>query len=44
MAEAVALCRENFQKFWGQQLLNALKALHAIRYDEETNLAINEEV
>lgn len=44
MAEAVGLCRENFQKFWGQQLLNALKALHAIRYDEETNLAINEEV
>ena len=43
MAEAVGLCRENFQKFWGQQL-NTLKALHAIRYDEETNLAINEEV
>lgn len=43
MLEAVALCRGNFRKFWGQQLLNALKALHAIRYDEEANIDTNEE-
>ena len=35
MLQAIALCRANFQEFWGQQLLNALKALHAIRYSDE---------
>jgi hypothetical protein len=35
MGEAVALCRQNFQTYWGQRLLNALKALHALRYNEE---------
>ncbi|MCE5227402.1 MAG: DUF5063 domain-containing protein [Porphyromonadaceae bacterium] len=43
MLEAISLCRENFQNFWGQQLLNALKALHSVRYDEEANLDTNEE-
>ncbi|MEG1544858.1 MAG: DUF5063 domain-containing protein [Tannerellaceae bacterium] len=42
MTEAIALCRDNFCNYWGQQLLNALKALHAVRYAadetiEETN-------
>jgi hypothetical protein len=35
MREAVAICRNNFRKHWGQQLLNAMKALHAVRYSEE---------
>ena len=35
MQEAVALCRANFREYWGQQLLNALKALHAVRYSED---------
>lgn len=35
MSEAVALCQNNFADYWGQQLLNALKALHSIRYNEE---------
>lgn len=35
MQEAIALCRTNFREYWGQQLLNALKALHAVRYDED---------
>jgi hypothetical protein len=43
MLEAISLCRENFRNFWGQQLLNALKALHSVRYDEEANLDTNEE-
>lgn len=42
MLEAIALCRNNFRQFWGQQLLNALKALHAVRYDDEENLEMNE--
>lgn len=32
MREALAICRNNFMEFWGQPLLNALKALHAVRY------------
>ncbi len=43
MLEAIALCRTNFREFWGQQLLNALKALHFIRYNEEDDLETNEE-
>ncbi|MDR1880409.1 MAG: DUF5063 domain-containing protein [Tannerellaceae bacterium] len=36
--EAVAVCKTNFREYWGQRLLNALKALHAIRYNEENDL------
>ena len=43
MLEAITLCRNNFREFWGQQLLNALKALHAVRYSEEEPLETNEE-
>lgn len=38
MLQALADCVESFQTYWGQSLLNALKALHAIRYNEEINL------
>lgn len=43
MKEALALCRTNFRDFWGQQLLNALKALHAVRYSDEESLEKTEE-
>ena len=43
MLEAIVLCRKNFREFWGQQSLNALKALHAVRYDGEELLETNEE-
>lgn len=43
MQEAMAVCRTNFREFWGQQLLNALKALHAVRYNNEASLETNEE-
>lgn len=43
MCEAIALCRTNFREFWGQQVLNALKALHAVRYSEEENRETNDE-
>ncbi|MDR2533364.1 MAG: DUF5063 domain-containing protein [Tannerellaceae bacterium] len=32
MLRAVAICKANFELYWGQKLLNALKALHALRY------------
>ena len=31
------------QEYWGQQLLNALKALHAVRYSGDEDLEKNEE-
>ena len=43
MLEAIVLCRKNFREFWGQQLLNALKALHAVRYSDEGLLETDEE-
>ncbi len=43
MLQAIALCRQNFREYWGQQLLNALKALHSLRYSDETLQAENEE-
>lgn len=35
MREALSLCYHNFCDFWGQPALNALKALHSLRYAEE---------
>ncbi|MDL2265598.1 DUF5063 domain-containing protein [Parabacteroides sp. OttesenSCG-928-G07] len=42
MTAAIELCRNNFRDYWGQQLLNALKALHNIRYNQEDNLETEE--
>jgi len=35
MNDSLALCIMNFEKFWGQRLLNALRALHYIKYSNE---------
>jgi hypothetical protein len=35
MNDSLALCVLNFEKYWGQRLLNALRALHYIKYNEE---------
>ena len=37
MNDSLALCIYNFEKFWGQRLLNALRALHYIKYSEESD-------
>ena len=42
MHAALARCTENFRLYWGQALLNALKALHALRYNEELAEEITE--
>jgi hypothetical protein len=34
MRRALLDCAENFRLYWGQKLLNALKALHTARYNE----------
>jgi len=35
MNDSLALCVKNFENYWGQRLLNALRALHYIKYNEE---------
>ncbi len=38
MNDALAICQENFAHYWGQKLVNTLRALHEVRYadaDEE---------
>jgi len=35
MNDSLALCIFNFEKYWGQRLLNALRALHYIKYNNE---------
>lgn len=32
MNDALVICREQFAEYWGQRLLNVLRALHAVRY------------
>ena len=38
MRQALAACEVNFRLYWGQKLLNALKALHVVRFHEELSL------
>ena len=35
MGQALYVCGENFRLYWGQKLLNALKAIHVVRFSEE---------
>ena len=32
MNDALAICQENFALYWGQKLVNTLRALHAVKY------------
>ncbi|MCH5177160.1 MAG: DUF5063 domain-containing protein [Prevotellaceae bacterium] len=34
MLEAVAQCRQNFEHYWGQKLVNVMRALHEVRFGE----------
>ena len=33
MNDALVICREQFGEFWGQRLLNAMRALHDVKYN-----------
>ncbi|MDL2243660.1 DUF5063 domain-containing protein [Bacteroidales bacterium OttesenSCG-928-J19] len=35
MNDSLALCLDNFRRFWGQRLVNALRALHHIKYNTD---------
>ena len=43
MREAIALCAQNFRDYWGGRLLNALKALHAVRFSGDEDMQPIEE-
>lgn len=36
MNDALYICNENFKNYWGQKLVNVLRALHALRYTNES--------
>ena len=43
MKEAIALCAQNFRDYWGGRLLNALRALHAVRFSGDEDMQPIEE-
>ena len=47
MNDALLICQQNFQAYWGQKLINVLRPLHSVLYnDEKENLPetdLNEE-
>ncbi|NDW08513.1 DUF5063 domain-containing protein [Dysgonomonas sp. 520] len=36
MNDALYICTENFKEYWGQKLVNVLRALHALKYKPYT--------
>ena len=36
MNDALLVCKENFEEFWGQKAVNVLRALHAVKYSPES--------
>lgn len=47
MNDALYLCEENFKTYWGQKLVNVLRALHSVKYssrnEDEDDGLLNEE-
>lgn len=37
MEEALAICHENFGLYWGQKLVNVLRALHSVKYSHNND-------
>ncbi len=35
MNDALAICRDNFAQYWGQKLVNTLRALHEVRFQTD---------
>jgi len=36
MNDALYLCMENFKAYWGQKLVNVLRALHSLKYTQDS--------
>ena len=43
MNDALYICMENFRLYWGQKLVNVLRALHSIKYSPSNDIIENEE-
>jgi hypothetical protein len=37
MNDSLALCREHFEEYWGQCLVNTMRALHSVKYNTPTD-------
>ncbi len=44
MNDALYVCTENFKMYWGQKLVNALRALHSLKYTVDTDNLIEGEI
>ncbi|MDR2954249.1 MAG: DUF5063 domain-containing protein [Prevotella sp.] len=42
MNDALYVCMENFKAYWGQKLVNVLRALHSLKYAIEENITDDE--
>ncbi len=38
MNDALLICKDNFENFWGQKTVNVLRALHAVKYPFENGM------
>ncbi len=43
MNDSLALCQENFGMLWGQKLVNTLRALHDVKYNQQDENEVAEE-
>lgn len=43
MNDSLALCQQNFAIYWGQKLVNTMRALHSIKYSEQEEYEDEEE-
>ncbi len=43
MAQAIAVCSQNFKTFWGQKLVNTLRPLHNILYSQNDMISEDSE-
>jgi hypothetical protein len=37
MNDSLVVCREHFEEFWGQRLVNTMRALHSVKYNTPTD-------
>lgn len=43
MNDALFVCSENFKTYWGQKLVNVLRALHSLKYSDNPSILEDEE-
>jgi hypothetical protein len=44
MNDSLCVCKEHFAEFWGQRLVNTMRALHDVKYNSSEDDADDEEV